>query len=769
MGTWSISPTDGGASIDENGVANIPSNVGGDDFITYKIKYTDDDGCSTSIDYEVPPCDPQCECSDIEGRITYTNEYLPTTRERNVMLFSANTQGCGSISAFCSSEESGIFESDGDNLVRVEELEVNKKYAVYANVLGIGSNNERACTVNIYIKLRDGNTCETIRKTFFQSKNVNCNKLQDTSSRYGTVHCYLRGMTLNYNTNVETIAQSYDSSDLNSKGFFLLEGDCPNWIARGDVNNIRYVYSSTDKKWYAKTTVSSNTGSTATQDRGATFTQVGYILKNEIPVNPGFEYTAGMLKRYAGTVCGESSKTVTVSQYGCNCSRAWTSSTESVSFSYSATTIPHHVDINEYLNSCARFTGVSKKEVCDWLTVGTYDGLLSCGLSENDGIDRRDCAVTLYITDSSGSDPCEKTFRIFQSGHPLDCTDCDSVKAKGFDCNGSFWPIPATGGTSSWGQFRYPKSMIQSPCNGNVTYEISTAGIEHPCVNPRLDHSGEFGGDVELFFTADPNTDTTKRSFKLIVKYSNSSISNCTTQCTVFQEAPDTPTPTYKISTQVNRGSVTTAGSKAENIKFTVQDTESSTKTYTYSNVNIDLGSSKEISYKDAMIGKEIKSVTIETESGDTCGASFSPTTIGSSTNSVTLTLTSATYTCTSSSYEFSLNYTEGGRTTDTPISVNSGQEKKIGELANRIPSYASSCCGIEISTEQGSVFDNDKFRLAEKSGGGYEIYATAKTGLSAEEVAPVNVKWYYKNSSGTKVYPTDGSKFIYLKNLANG
>ena len=66
MGTWSISPTDGGASIDDNGVANIPSNVGGDDFITYKIKYTDDDGCSTTIDYEVPPCTPiECNCSDL--------------------------------------------------------------------------------------------------------------------------------------------------------------------------------------------------------------------------------------------------------------------------------------------------------------------------------------------------------------------------------------------------------------------------------------------------------------------------------------------------------------------------------------------------------------------------------------------------------------------------------------------------------------------------------------------------------------------------------
>ena len=50
MGTWSISPTDGGASIDENGVANIPSNVGGDDFITYEIKYTDDDGCQEKSD-----------------------------------------------------------------------------------------------------------------------------------------------------------------------------------------------------------------------------------------------------------------------------------------------------------------------------------------------------------------------------------------------------------------------------------------------------------------------------------------------------------------------------------------------------------------------------------------------------------------------------------------------------------------------------------------------------------------------------------------------
>ena len=53
MATWSISPTD--ATINSSGVANFPRNTGNNDK-PYTITYTDNDGCSSSITYTLPPC-----------------------------------------------------------------------------------------------------------------------------------------------------------------------------------------------------------------------------------------------------------------------------------------------------------------------------------------------------------------------------------------------------------------------------------------------------------------------------------------------------------------------------------------------------------------------------------------------------------------------------------------------------------------------------------------------------------------------------------------
>ena len=56
MANWSISPTD--ATINSSGVANFPRNTENNDK-PYTITYTDNDGCSSSITYTLPPCEKE--------------------------------------------------------------------------------------------------------------------------------------------------------------------------------------------------------------------------------------------------------------------------------------------------------------------------------------------------------------------------------------------------------------------------------------------------------------------------------------------------------------------------------------------------------------------------------------------------------------------------------------------------------------------------------------------------------------------------------------
>jgi len=758
MSTWDINPKTGGASIDDNGVANIPSNTVGDDFIVYTITYVDDEGCSSSVDYEVPPCEIHCDCSNIEGRIVYTNTYLPTPRvmERNVMLFSANTQGCGSISAYCSSSASSIFYSDGENLVRVEELEANKKYAVYADVLPLRSSPERSCVVNIYITLRDGTVCQTIAKPYIQSPTINCEKLQDTSWSSGGY--YLSGYLIDHNGGSrESIARTYSNKSgdaLSDKGFYLLSGYCPSWLGRGDINNFRYVYN--DGRWYVHCLIDPNS---STDDREAQFTQVGYIIDSDKSVVPGVEYTASMLKRMSGTFCGEFSKKVTIKQEGCNCTNAWTSSTTSHSASYSADRILIDVT-SEYLNDCARLTGVVKKDECDWLVSGIADDKLNIVLSENESSDSRRCTLILYITDSSGINPCEKEFEIVQGGTPLDCTNCESVKTKGCyvpSSTSSSRQIPASGGTSSSYNFEYNTSLVTSPCNGNITYSFSTDGIEHPCSNPRLDHVSDNWGHKEVFFTADPNTESVEKSFKVTVRYSNASLSNCTNEFTVYQmPAPDAP---LIVLTQIDKGSTTPSGNLVTDLSI-----RAGSYYYNVNKVDIAFNSPKNIQYPMGMKNREIYEITATTNMNEDYEATAVPTVLDDSTTQVTITLTKLIpKSCNSSSYSFELLHTEGGVTVDNPIPFTNGERKKIAELKNSIPESALTCCAIEVKTTQTSVFDNTKFEVISKPSGGYEIYATAMTGITVEQIATADVTWYYLDSSGNKHYEDTG--IVYLKN----
>ena len=147
---------------------------------------------------------------------------------------------------------------------------------------------------------------------------------------------------------------------------------------------------------------------------------------------------------------------------------------------------------------------------------------------------------------------------------PLDCTDCESVKTRGIIRETS--NIPATGGTGG-NQFYYHKSLLESPCNGIITYTISTDGIDNPCVNPRLDHIDKTYSSLDyVYFTADPNTDSVRKSFNLTIKYSNASLSNCTKEITIYQDAASAPS--CVIPTQVSKGTVPVTGDKADKITF---------------------------------------------------------------------------------------------------------------------------------------------------------------------------------------------------------
>ena len=65
MATWTISPNTGGATIDNNGIANIPENTGSSS-IVYTITCTEN-GCTTSTTYTVPGgCQSStCDCNSL--------------------------------------------------------------------------------------------------------------------------------------------------------------------------------------------------------------------------------------------------------------------------------------------------------------------------------------------------------------------------------------------------------------------------------------------------------------------------------------------------------------------------------------------------------------------------------------------------------------------------------------------------------------------------------------------------------------------------------
>ena len=547
--SWISYQSTGGDSTRYSYIFAASSNAGGS-YREGSVTFTSSDGCEfTAHMYQNGKT---CQCSDIESSIVYENTYLPTSSKKNLILFSADTQGCGSISAFCSSTGDDIFEEQSGNLVKV--VRTNNVYAVYANVLSMPSSvgNLRSCVVNIYVYKSDGSLCKTIAKEFRQDREINCSNLL---SRNGTSFC---GSAFNGTTTgeVEMVRSCYSDS-LTRHAVFILEGTSPSWLSSPST----FRYKLEDDRWKVYATIySQNTG---VDDRQVSFTQFGYIFDNEIQPNPDRYYTADELKRMSGTKCGEYRSTVGISHLGCNCKHAWTSRIHDKSSTYSAQTV--EIDLSPYHNDCATITGHAKKDTCDWVSFLTLadNRYLRYNLSENTSYTSgRKCIVELYLTDAGGN-TCTVEFEIYQYSRPLDCSNCESVIANTF--NKTYDRIGSDGRKAC--PISYNASLTaSSECNGHISYTFDSTGIDNPIVGIRHVEDVKSYGWINSYFAADPNTTYTRRKMNVTIHYSGPSLSNCTTTAVIEQEAGSRPPGTGCTSSSYDYAFSYISSGKGSNI-----------------------------------------------------------------------------------------------------------------------------------------------------------------------------------------------------------
>jgi hypothetical protein len=744
MAEWSISPSD--ASINSSGVASFPSNTGSVAKL-YTVTYTDDNGCTGKTTYTVPACPPPdppqpvdcnaygfvdksptqpvagntsmvvatsskskgqltvgskdswityvttdsdsstyqykfkaasntggsyregsvtftssdgceftahmyqngrtCQCSDIESGIVYKNTFLPTSAQNNLLLFSADTQGCGSISAYCSSSEDSIFESDGDNLVKVVEVEANKKYEVRANVLNLPSRNPgRSCVVNIHVKRADGTLCKTIAKDFIQDPNINCSKFYNyisynhSRAESGEVLIAEGSVRQEYNSQLVEILE------------FIPQFTPVTWIS--DDSSFKYVFE--DNKWKVYATISENQN---IANRESNYKTLKYIL--DTPAIGGTRYTPSQLKSMSTTQCGEGSN-VNVVQYGCNCN---VPGQVYGGTSYRADregdiTSDVYVRGTEIETACTRLTAATKVDTCNWISnVSVSDNrYLHYTIAKNNKPEERKCTIKLKFTDFN-RDNCEKDYEITQQAGEVqvNCRSCDSIIDDGIlNVYPTIWDSTDTNTL----MFIYSRKL-EEDCDGTVTFTPSTVGVTNPMTGFMEDRRNRYGDTAYCYFKFNANTSTEEKHAKLTFSYRNSSV-NCSKVYDITQKG-SSPTPTTK---------------------------------------------------------------------------------------------------CTSRSYDYNFVYITGdkGKTLNNPIVFSAGERLKIGSLSNSIPSSATSCCGIEAVTTQTDVFG--VIKVEPKSGGGYDIYATALTGVAAQD-ATIDISWWYEDSSGNKYYPNTTN--VYVRN----
>ena len=507
------------------------SNTGGS-YRTGTVTFTSSDGCEFTAHMQQEG--RTCQCSDIESGIVYKSTYLPTSSQSNLLLFSADTKGCGSISAYCSSSQDSIFSSDDDNLVKVVEVEANRKYEVRANVLSLPSGHgARSCIVNIDIKKENGSICKTVDKLFVQDPNINCSKSYDYGS-YKTV--FYRN-----DSGEVVIAESLARYEYNSQIVYILEKldsfDPTSWISSD--SNFKYVLGD-DNKWKVYATISANPLSA---DRQVAYKTTKYILDN--PVTQGTRYSPSQLRSMSTTVCGEG-RNVDVVQYGCNCN---------IPVVYGGLTVgadegEHNDSVLPYGfdTSCVRLTGATKKDTCTWISdISVSDGkYLHFRVTKNNVAEERKCTLVLHLTDDYHG-VCEKDLIITQKAGEvqINCNSCDSVKNDGIL---SVYPTIWNASYTDNLMLVYSRKL-EDDCGGTVTLTTSTAGVTNPMTGFRLKEVFR-GTDGKAYcsFVCDANTSSEEKHAKMTFSYRKGSVS-CSEVYDVTQKGKE-PTPASGCTSQ---------------------------------------------------------------------------------------------------------------------------------------------------------------------------------------------------------------------------
>ena len=501
------------------------SNTGGS-YRTGTIAFSSSDGCEFTA--HIQQEGRTCQCSDIESGIVYESTYLPTSSQSNLLLFSADTQGCGAISAYCSSSEDSIFESDGDNLVKVVEVEANKKYEVRANVLALPSGHAaRSCIVNIDVKKENGSICKTIDRVFKQDPNINCSKFYNyISSNHSRTES---GEVLI----AESSVRLANNSQLVEILEFIPQVTPVTWIC--DDSNFRYVLGG-DNKWKVYATISANQN---IADRESSYKAFRYIL--DTPAIGGTRYTPSQLKSMSTTKCGEGSN-VTVTQYGCNCnvrSQVYGGTTHRADREGDITS-DVYVRGTEIETACTRLTAATKVDTCNWISnVSVSDNrYLHYTIAKNNKPEERKCTIKLKFTDNN-RDNCERDYEITQQAGEVqvNCRSCDSIIDDGIlNVYPTIWDSTDIGGL----MFIYSRKL-EEDCDGTVTFTPSTVGVTNPMTGFMEDRRDRYGNTVYCYFKYNANTSTEEKHAKLTFSYRNSSV-NCSKVYDITQKGAK-PTP----------------------------------------------------------------------------------------------------------------------------------------------------------------------------------------------------------------------------------
>lgn len=160
MGTWSITPDTGLASIDQNGLLTYQQHTSD---VTYTISYSDDEGCSTSKNVTIKKCVPTCDCSRLTvlGKLNISKD-----GGDNITIGTLSKASCMSNPRASSSESwlSNITVSGND---------------IKATV-ALNSGDSRIGSVTVTVDKDGGGTCDRTMSIMQQAGEAPCPYPDDT-------------------------------------------------------------------------------------------------------------------------------------------------------------------------------------------------------------------------------------------------------------------------------------------------------------------------------------------------------------------------------------------------------------------------------------------------------------------------------------------------------------------------------------------------------------------------------------------------------------